>query len=41
VATFGSLWLAQYLLLDRVLFRGRSAPAAEPAEQEPMTLRAA
>jgi putative flippase GtrA len=41
VATFGTLWLAQYLLLDRVLFRARSAPRADPEEPESITLRAA
>ncbi|MDQ1415767.1 MAG: hypothetical protein QOF81_1380, partial [Acidimicrobiaceae bacterium] len=35
------LWLAQYLLLDRVLFRARSAPRADPEEPESITLRAA
>jgi putative flippase GtrA len=29
VATFGSLWVAQYLILDRVLFRARSGRAEE------------
>lgn len=31
VATFGTLWVLQYLLLDRLLFRRPTEPAGEPA----------
>jgi putative flippase GtrA len=31
VGTFGSLWVAQYVILDRVLFR--SAPATPPVDE--------
>lgn len=37
VATFGALWVFQYLLCDRVLFRSQKAarPAPEPVAQGP------
>jgi putative flippase GtrA len=31
VATYGSLWIAQYVVLDRVLFRSYSSVVAAPA----------
>jgi putative flippase GtrA len=35
VAAFGALWVAQYLILDRILFRhGRGAPVPFPAAAE-------
>ena len=41
VTVFGILWLAQYVILDRVLFReGKDAPVALPARPE-RELRAA
>jgi putative flippase GtrA len=41
VATFGTLWLAQYALLDRVLFRPHDAAPVEPDAEEQLTMRAA
>jgi putative flippase GtrA len=41
LATFGSLWVAQYLILDRLLFRARQRPGRPTlatADQEPSGL---
>jgi len=43
VTTFGTLWVAQYVILDRVLFRAGSKPPAQPlksrdAESVPLVL---